>query len=346
MIRCNCGRIDNVWFDPLKQAGHVWEKTEKSEEYWGCEPHDKEHYSGLDISKLISIPPRFRRLVDPYPYRACSVSCSSKYIIVIFCVIHDSCGTTAVKLRVSSSASSRTGASVIFVRDSPYVHLGNTRTSPVVFSCQYFSTLHVSTLRSAQVELMHQASVVRNDVSSARHSGVDISPPCPMCPPWAWSCLEQESRAGAMTARHENAHNGLYMLMPYPMKATDGAGTASKTSLRKVVGPISPSLSCYFYFFYLLQCLAHAAQIYTDNSKNMDKRGLSYSRKCRLSVDHNSLGGALLRDVTTALSLAWLFRVHIIILGSIPTGFCPIGGVVKVFFLWPQTCSVKSNLCD
>ncbi len=191
----------------------------------------------------------FEGLLDPYPYRACSVSCSSKYIIVIFCVIHDSCGTTAVKLRVSSSASSRTGASVICVRDSPYVHLGNTRTSPVVFSCQYFSTLHVSTLKSAQVKLMHQASVVRNDVSSARHSGVDISPPCPMCPPWAWSCLEQESRAGAMTARHENAHNGLYMLMPYPMKATDGAGMASKTSLRKVVGPMSPSLSCYFYLF-------------------------------------------------------------------------------------------------
>ncbi len=101
-----------------------------------------------------------------------------------------------------------------------------------------------------------------------------------------------------------------------------------------------------FLFVYLLQCLAHAAQIYTDNSKNMDKRGLSYSRKCRLSVDHNSLGGALLRDVTTVLSLAWLFRVHIIILGSIPTGFCPTGGVVKVFFYGLKLAQLKVTLCE
>lgn len=89
---------------------------------------------------------------------------------------------------------------------------------------------------SAQVELIHHASVVRNDVSPARHSGVDKPPPWPICPPCPGSCSEQDSGAEAMAARHENAQNGLYISMPYPMKAREGAGMTKESSFNKVVG--------------------------------------------------------------------------------------------------------------
>lgn len=113
-----------------------------------------------------------------YVYRLCLVSWYSKNSILTFSLYHLSSSTNAVKFNVSPFSTVTVGFSSMLSKACAYVHFGIAVKLPVAFSSQYHSSLDDFTSNDAHCVEMQYASVCRNGVSAARHSGV-VGPTLP-----------------------------------------------------------------------------------------------------------------------------------------------------------------------